>query len=107
MRRWRSVLGRFSFGGVVQTRITICAMREDCASERAKAAAGTWVRTSGMSDRALAEKIRADGIDVLVDLTLHMASNRLGVFARRPAPVQVTYLAYPGTSGLSAMNYRL
>ncbi len=60
-----------------------------------------------MTDAEVAEKIRADGIDIAVDLTMHMSNGRLLALARRPAPVQVTYLAYPGTTGVSAIDYRL
>jgi protein O-GlcNAc transferase len=60
-----------------------------------------------MSDEEIATAIQRDKIDILVDLSLHMARNRLLVFARKPAPVQVTYLGYCGTSGLDTMDYRL
>jgi predicted O-linked N-acetylglucosamine transferase (SPINDLY family) len=59
------------------------------------------------SDDVLAELIQRHQIDILVDLTLHMNGNRLLCFARRPAPVQCTFIGYPGTTGLSAMDYRL
>ena len=61
----------------------------------------------GLTDEQLAERIREDRIDILVDLALHMAHNRLLVFARKPAPVQVTFAGYPGTTGLAAIDYRL
>jgi protein O-GlcNAc transferase len=66
-----------------------------------------WVPTHGLSDDALAERIRADGIDILVDLAGHTAGNRLGVFARRPAPVSATWMGYGYTTGLSAIDYFL
>jgi predicted O-linked N-acetylglucosamine transferase (SPINDLY family) len=66
-----------------------------------------WRITAGQSDGAVAELIRQDRIDVLVDLTMHLAGSRLLVFARRPAPVQITYLAYCSTTGLDAIDYRL
>lgn len=66
-----------------------------------------WRDTVEMSDEKLAHTIREDRIDVLVDLSMHMAKGRLLVYAREPAPVQLCWLAYPGTTGLSAMQYRL
>ncbi|HEY2342930.1 MAG TPA: hypothetical protein VGH90_07875, partial [Chthoniobacteraceae bacterium] len=65
-----------------------------------------WRDLSGVDDERAAEMIRADGIDILVDLALHMARNRLLIFARKPAPIQVTYLSYAGTSGMEAIDYR-
>jgi protein O-GlcNAc transferase len=66
-----------------------------------------WRNIAGWTDEQIAKTIRDDRIDILVDLTMHMDGNRLLVFARKPAPVQVTWLAYPGTTGLATMDYRL
>jgi predicted O-linked N-acetylglucosamine transferase (SPINDLY family) len=66
-----------------------------------------WRGIGGMEPDAAAEAIRADAIDIVVDLTMHMANNHLPVYARKPAPVQISWLAYPGTTGLAAIDYRL
>jgi protein O-GlcNAc transferase len=71
-----------------------------------RAHADAWRDVRCLSDDDAARVIRQDRIDILLDLTMHMANNRLLVFARKPAPVQVTYLAYCGTTGLSTMDYR-
>jgi predicted O-linked N-acetylglucosamine transferase (SPINDLY family) len=67
----------------------------------------TWRQTAGMPDASMADLVRRDGIDILVDLTGHMAGSRLLVFARRPAPVQVSYLGYPDTTGVATIDYRI
>jgi predicted O-linked N-acetylglucosamine transferase (SPINDLY family) len=80
--------------------------RPDFFTEKIRGACDHWRDILGMKDEAVAEAIRVDRIDILVDLTLHLTHNRLLVFARKPAPVQVTYLGYCGTTGLEAIDYR-
>ena len=81
--------------------------RADAVTDRCRAVSHQWRTVVGLSDEEAAALIRRDRIDILVDLAMHTANNRLLVFARKPAPVQVTYLAYAGSSGLGTMDYRL
>jgi predicted O-linked N-acetylglucosamine transferase (SPINDLY family) len=76
-------------------------------TELARKQVGHWRSLVDMPDAEAADLIRADEIDILVDLAGHTHGNQLMVFARKPAPVQVTYLGYPGTTGLSAIDYRI
>jgi predicted O-linked N-acetylglucosamine transferase (SPINDLY family) len=80
---------------------------EDGLTRGLKSHCAHWRHCVGMSDHAVAEQIRADRIDVLIDCAMHMANNRLLVFARKPAAMQISWLAYPGTSGLDAMDFRI
>ena len=66
-----------------------------------------WRSTSGLSDKAVAKCIHDDHIDILVDLAGHTRKNRLPVFALKPAPIQVSWLGFPGTTGMTVMDYRL
>jgi predicted O-linked N-acetylglucosamine transferase (SPINDLY family) len=80
---------------------------EDASTRRIREHLTHWQSIVSLSDAALAEKIRADNIDVLIDLSGHTAKHRLLTFARKPAPVQATWIGYPGTTGLRAMDYYL
>lgn len=79
----------------------------DALSRRLRRQVEHWRVIGRMSDDDAAALIARDGIDILVDLSGHTLGNRLTLFTRKPAPVQVTYLGYPGTTGLAAMDYRL
>lgn len=81
--------------------------QRDDTSRRLRACADGWRDAAPLSDDRLAQLVRIDRIDILVDLALHTEGNRLLVFARKPAPIQATYLAYCSSSGLTTMDYRL
>ncbi len=81
--------------------------KPDVMTARLKEHVTEWHDVRHLRDTELAERVRADAIDILVDLAGHTRGHRLLTFARKPAPVQVSYLGYPDTTGLSAMDYRL
>jgi protein O-GlcNAc transferase len=81
--------------------------KPDGVTRQLECLADVWRDVCELSDEDLGTQISADQIDVLVDLTMHMKDGRPRLFARRPAPVQVTWLAYPGTTGSNAIGYRL
>jgi len=81
--------------------------RPDAWTGRLASRADAWREARALDDAALARLVSDDRIDVLVDLNMHMAHGRPLLFARKPAPVQIAWLAYPGTTGIPAMDYRL
>jgi protein O-GlcNAc transferase len=81
--------------------------RPDGLTQRIAGYADVWREVRSLDDAALCRLVREDRIDILVDLTMHMAGGRPLVFARKPAPIQIAWLAYPGTTGIGAMDYRL
>ena len=83
------------------------ARQPDEITRRIRAHADTWRDAVSVSEERLAELVREDRIDILVDLASHTRENRLLTFARKPAPVQVSWLGWPGTTGLETIDYRL
>ncbi|MBK5969458.1 MULTISPECIES: tetratricopeptide repeat protein [Thiorhodovibrio] len=92
-----------------RTRIELSAYsgthRVDAVTNRIRDAVDHWQTFVGLTDEAAAARIRADEIDVLIDLSGHNSHNRLGVFAQRAAPVQAHYLGFPGSTYLPEMDY--
>ena len=82
-------------------------MKTDLVTQHLQTETDHWLSIVGIEDEGAADLIRQDRIDILVDLAGHTANNRLLVFAGKPAPIQVSWLGYPNTTGLSAIDYRL
>ncbi|MGV7206790.1 tetratricopeptide repeat protein [Oxalobacteraceae bacterium A2-2] len=80
---------------------------EDPATVRLRKSFSQWHNITGMADTEAADLVRAQGIDILIDLAGHSAANRLPLFAHRPAPIQASWLGYPGTTGLLGVDYYL
>jgi predicted O-linked N-acetylglucosamine transferase (SPINDLY family) len=80
---------------------------EDNLTARLRGCTAVWRRTAGLDDDTLAQVIRSDSIDVLVDLSGHAGGNRLAAFALRPAPVQISWMGYVGGTGLRAMDFTI
>jgi protein O-GlcNAc transferase len=78
---------------------------DDPVTARLRGAIAHWHQIAALDDEAVERQIRADGIDILVDLSSHSARNRLRLFARKPAPIQASWIGYAGTTGLQAMDY--
>lgn len=81
--------------------------KPDDFTQRFREIADVWRDISSLSDEDAAACITKDDIDILVDLAGHTRGSRILIFARKPSPIQVTWLGYPDTTGLSVMDYRL
>lgn len=99
------LLEQFSQSAGLEVHAYANSATRDFVSERLSTKFASWSVVVGLSPEGLANKIREDGIDILVDLSGHTAGNCLLTFAHKPAPVQVSWLGYPGTTGLQSMDY--
>jgi predicted O-linked N-acetylglucosamine transferase (SPINDLY family) len=82
-----------------------CSPIQDAVTTEAQSFADDWVDAAGLSDDELADRIQADGVDILVDLSGHSAGNRLKVLARKPAPIQISAWGHPTGTGLPTVDY--
>ena len=80
---------------------------DDHISRHLHGLAGIWRQVEKLTHAELAQLITSDSIDILIDLSGHTGFNRLPTFARKPAPLQLSWIGYPGTTGLQAMDYFL
>lgn len=81
--------------------------RQDGTTERLRKLVHSWRNTCSLNDKQLINTIKLDGVDILVDLAGHTGGNRLPIFSDKAAPIQVSYIGYPNTTGLSSVDYRL
>ena len=81
--------------------------RKDGVTERIQQLSDQWREISGLADEKVSTLVREDRIDILIDLAGHTGNNRLLVFAGKPAPVQVTWIGYPSTTGLATIDYKI
>lgn len=100
----RGVLQDLSDDSTIHTTVYSDRIADDM-TQRIKASVDMWHETRHDSDEALSAQIQSDEIDILFDLAGHSAKNRLLVFARKPSPVQISWVGYVGTTGLDAMDY--
>jgi protein O-GlcNAc transferase len=104
---FESVLGALVKGaGARMQCVAYCNhVQNDQVTQRLRPLFHSWHLTTGLSDSVLAQRLHEDAIDILIDLSGHTAHNRLPVFAAKPAPVQVSWLGYFGTTGVAAIDY--
>lgn len=91
----------------VQTLLYHCHHTDDATSAALRKLASKWTNLNGVEDEAAAALIQRDAPDILIDLAGHSAMNRLPLLARGLAPVQISYLGYPNTTGVQAIAHRL
>lgn len=97
----------FHNGDLVEVVCYSNAHKSDEVTQTLRASSALWRDVSNLSDDAMVDQIKRDSIDILVDLSGHTLGNRLAVFAEAPAPVQVTWMGYTGTTGLTSIDYIL